>query len=74
MSNESIYLVWNPCGENPTKRHGSLESAREEARRLCQFNQGAEFYVLRAIESIEYRTDPFIRKTYCGKRKEGLDE
>lgn len=62
--NEVIYLVWNPGGTNPTCRHNTIESARNEARRLCQLHHGQEFFVLRAIESVQYRTDPFVCKNY----------
>lgn len=65
MSQESIYVVWNPAGNAPTVRHPSVEQAREEARRLALANPHAEFFVLRAVESVQYRTDPFVCKTYC---------
>jgi hypothetical protein len=68
--NDIIYLVWNPCGTNPSKRHNSAEDARAEARRLCQLNPGQEFFVLRAIESVQYRTDPFVCKNFSKSGKE----
>ena len=67
-TNPVIYLVWNPSGDNPKMRHDSIESARAEARRLCQIHRGQEFFVLRAVESVQYRTDPFVCKNY-GKKK-----
>ena len=67
--NDVIYLVWNPTGGNPIKRHDSVEAAREEARRLCQLHHGQEFFVLRAIESVQYRTDPFICKNFSKSGK-----
>lgn len=66
---ESLYIVWSPSTGQPTKFHSSLEPARDEARRLCQMieNQGREYYVLRACESVKYRTDPFECKVYSKK-------
>jgi len=63
--NESVYYVWC-ASQTPTKRHKDLESARNEARRLCQMpeNHAREFFVLRAVESVQYRTDPFVCRTF----------
>lgn len=60
---DSIYVVWNPSAENPKKRHETLESAREESRRLAQANPGQEFFVLRAVEAVMYREDPWRHRT-----------
>jgi len=67
--NESAYFVWCPELGRPTRRHDSLDSAQSEARRLCQMqeNHGREFFVLRAVESIQYRTDPFLCRNYSKK-------
>ena len=62
---KSLYLVWNPAGNNPQKRYWNVDEARKEARRLAEENQGAEFFVLRAVESVKYRTDPFECRSYC---------
>lgn len=62
---KSLYLVWNPSGNsNPRKRHASVDSATQEAKRLAQENPDQEFFVLRAITSIKYSSDPFIYKQY----------
>lgn len=68
QAEQPIYLVWNPNGTNPKCRHDSVESARAEAKRLSEANPNQEFFVLRAVESVEYRTNPFICKNYYAKR------
>jgi len=67
--NESRYFVYCSTKGLPTKWHENLGLARDEARRLCQLpeNRGHEFYVLRAVESVTYRDDPFYCKTYSKK-------
>ena len=65
MSDKSIYLVWNPGGENPKERHETVDDARKEARRLAEANKGLEFFVLRAVESFEYRDDPWRCRQFC---------
>ena len=62
---KSLYLVWSPTQGPPSVQHENVQSAREEARRLCQLNIGHKFYVLRAVESVQYRTDPFVCETFC---------
>jgi hypothetical protein len=65
MKQESFYLVWNTIAGKPVVRHETLEKAREEARRLAQNNPCIEFFVLRAIEGITYREDPWRIRTFC---------
>lgn len=65
MTERSLYLVWNPGGENPKHQHANVELARTEARRLAELNPGIEFYVLRAVEGVEYRNDPWRYRTFC---------
>ena len=69
MRTESIYYVFNPLGNTPKVIHNTLESAREEARRLAATHPTVEFFVVRAIESIKYRTDPFVVVNYSKKEK-----
>lgn len=65
--NHPMYVVWCPSASNATIRQDSAAEARTEARRLCAMpdNHGREFVVMRAVESVQYRTDPFICKTFC---------
>lgn len=65
MSKESMYVVWNQQGRSPMVVHPTLEEARAEARRLACSNRGAQFFVLRAVESVKYREDPYECKVYC---------
>lgn len=67
--NESKYFVWGVGKELPEKCTDSAEEAITEAKRLCMLpdNIGREFLILRTIQSIQYRTDPFVIKTYCKK-------
>jgi len=63
--NESVYIVWCPTSDkNPCKRHSNVDDARSEARRLCEVEKGREFFVMRAVESVQYRTDPYVCKNY----------
>jgi hypothetical protein len=41
-----FYLVWNPNGRAPSRRHPSRAAASLEAERLARANPGQEFYVL----------------------------
>jgi hypothetical protein len=61
----SIYYVWSPAQGPPVEPHDNVQAARDEARRLCQLNIGHEFFVLRVVESVQYRTDPFVCKNFC---------
>lgn len=65
--NESLYLIWCPLTGIEPRRYNNIDSARAEARRLCQLpeNSSGEYYVLRAVESVQYRTDPFVCRVYC---------
>ncbi|XTQ92604.1 hypothetical protein ACQR5W_11835 [Xanthomonas sacchari] len=48
MSDESFFLVWNPSGNSPRRRHDFEHEATREAERLAVENPGCEFYVLQA--------------------------
>ena len=63
---KSLYFVWSPNSGEPSKKHDTHEAAKLEARRLCEIpeNHGKEFFVLRAIESVQYRTDPYFVRNY----------
>lgn len=65
--NESRYYVWCPSLGPFNQTHPTIDEARAEARRLCQLppNHGKEFFVLRVIESVQYRTDPFVCRNFC---------
>lgn len=63
--NESIYVVFNPEGSLPKKKHPNVEEATAEAKRLAEANPGQQFIVMRAICSIQYRTDPFQITQYA---------
>ena len=65
MEKEGFYLVWTPGGGIPIKRHYTCQEAREEARRLAQNNPCIEFFVLRAVEGITYREDPWRTRSFC---------
>ena len=62
---KSFYLVWNPGREMPKKRHKTLEDARAEAKRLAENEPCIEFFVLRAVEGIAYREDPWRIRSFC---------
>lgn len=66
---DSRYYVFKLGGASPKKVHETLESARQESRRLCELNKGAVFYVMRAVESVQYRIDPYQVTNYSKKEK-----
>lgn len=47
-ADEVFYMVWNPQGDAPTRRHDSELSAVREAERLALANHARTFYVLEA--------------------------
>jgi hypothetical protein len=51
--NYDFYVVWNPRGKSPMRRHSFEHQAREEAERLALRNPGHEFYVLHAVSVSE---------------------
>lgn len=58
---KQFFLVWNPAGSNPGYRHGSLDSATQEARRLADQSRGQTFFVLAAVSASTHdsvRTEP----------------
>jgi len=65
MKENSIYMVWNPNGSVPVKRHDCIEQARFEARRLAELEKGQEFFILRAVESHKYSDSPWRVRTFC---------
>ncbi len=46
---EGFYIVWNPHGQNPSRRHSGIHEAKREAERLAALHPGEKFYVLTAI-------------------------
>lgn len=67
MANESIYFVFNPAGDAPKQKHGSLNEARLEAERLAGLMPDQDFFVCRCVESVKRLTSPFYRKIYSKK-------
>lgn len=49
MSRKAFWIVWNPNGGAPTRKHESLESAQFEADRLARKHKGETFVVLQSI-------------------------
>lgn len=52
---EPFFMVWNPNGGPPTYRHGDLDSAEREAKRLAEKAPGQEFYTLCAVSVAKVR-------------------
>jgi hypothetical protein len=63
-----FWFVWNPQGNAPTCRHGSEQSAINEAERLARLNPGQEFVVLEALhvrcvdsmKRVDLRQQPYV--------------
>lgn len=49
MSGAPFWVVWSPQGDSPTFKHGTLEGAELEAKRLAGLHQGQEFIVLGSV-------------------------
>ncbi len=60
----AMYLVYAFGESAPTKKHNDIDSARAEARRLCDKHLDKEFFVLRVIESIQHKKNPYIQKVF----------
>lgn len=45
----TYWFVWCPDSGPPTRRHFSLETAEEEAKRLAAGNPGKQFLVLELV-------------------------
>lgn len=46
---QKFWIIWNPRGATPIKRHAYLNEARHEAERLSRHNPDQIFYVLRVV-------------------------
>ncbi|KHJ56274.1 hypothetical protein LA66_06825 [Aureimonas altamirensis] len=44
-----FWIVWNPRGRTPTRKHASRAMATNEAYRLAGMNPGEQFFVLKAV-------------------------
>jgi len=64
MVDNAFYLVWKSDGSTPIKRHETIASAREEARRLAKENQGLEFFIMRVIAGVKYMEDPWRYRNF----------
>lgn len=67
---KAFWVVWCDCGGPPTVKHDSFESAKAEASRLAQRNEGKTFHVLEAkgaaiVERVQWR-DVDDRCCDCG--------
>lgn len=55
----------------PIKRHMIIEEAREESRRLAKGYPGVESFVLRAVEGVTYKEQPYTVRNF--KKQKGED-
>lgn len=69
---EAFYMVWRAGGDSPTRRHDTIESAREESRRLAKENPCMEFFILRAIEGVIYTENPYRIRNFKKQHEEGM--
>lgn len=60
-----FYLVWNPEGYSPKKRHATKAEADTEARRLSSLNPDKSFYVLKTTEVFRTRTEVIKTNYVC---------
>ncbi len=44
-----FYIVWREDGGTPRMKHSTLESAKKEAERLANLNEGMELHVLKLV-------------------------
>lgn len=52
MKDERFWMVWNPGGRAPSRRHASRNAADAEAKRLASANPGQRFFVLKAVGGV----------------------
>lgn len=62
---KSEYYVWNKGRGEPRVSHPTIDLARAEARRLAMDNPDTEFFVVRVVEGITYKTVPFSIRTFA---------
>jgi hypothetical protein len=55
-SDERFWMIWNPQGGRPTRKHPTRESAQAEATRLAMQSPGDSFYIMRAEAVAQYVT------------------
>lgn len=49
MSGDPFWMVWSPQGNAPAFKHGTLEGAELEAKRLAGLHKDQEFIVLGSV-------------------------
>ncbi len=49
---EPFWLVWNPQGYNPQRKHNTEEGATREAERLARANPGQTFIVMESVGAL----------------------
>lgn len=59
---DGFFLVWNPGGQSPVRRHATRQSATTEAERLANLNPGEVFFVLAAITEVQRPPALLVRK------------
>jgi len=59
-----FWLVWNPEGREPQRRHGDYATALAEAKRLATSNPGKRFYVVRPV-AVALRAEPVQVTVFC---------
>jgi len=64
---KTFFMIWNPNGHSPTRKHWSIEDARIEAKRLATLKPTQKFIILRAVESFKFKPEPFEIKSYSNK-------
>jgi len=69
MVPDAFYMVWRNGGYAPTKKHETIESAREESRRLAKQEPQVEYFILRVIEGVMYNENPYRVRNFK-KQKE----
>lgn len=54
MKNGKFWFVWNEKRDVPARKHGGMDWARKEARRLSDKRPGEIFYILESV-GIQYK-------------------
>ena len=57
---QKFWVVWNPEGGIPMKRHAYLHEAKKEAERLAGQHLSTDFYVLRVVGKARYATPMYV--------------
>jgi len=64
VSYAPIYFVWREGTSAPARQHNTAGEAINEAKRLAKKHPTHKFYVVKTLQTIQYRENPFEIVTF----------